>query len=78
MKKEEGMPSIVYWALWGIKSKRTAYIFVAICLILGFGLVIYGFKDSRFFYGSVFFISAFWYLYSIRWVDKNSTWKSNR
>ena len=76
MKKEKGMPDLVYWGLWGINSKRTAYVFVAISLLLGIGSVAYGFKDPRAFIGAIFFIATIWYIYSIRWVDKNSTWKS--
>jgi hypothetical protein len=74
MKKKDGMPELVYWGLWGINSKLTAYLYFIICLILGLASLFYGFKEPIFFSGVFLLVAAFWYYYSIRWVDNHSSW----
>jgi hypothetical protein len=52
----------------------TAYLYFTISLILGLASLFYGFKQPIFFSGVFLLVAAFWYYYSIRWVDKHSSW----
>lgn len=67
-------PLMVRLGLWGISSRGAAWSFVWVCIALAVACIGYGLVDARFFYGVLFFLSAYWYVYSLRWVDRNSRW----
>ena len=60
--------------LWGLPSRRAAWVFFWLSLALAVASVAYGFIDWRFFSGGILFFAALWYYLAIRWVDQNSTW----
>jgi len=67
-------PLFVQLALWGLPSRRAAWVFFWLSIAMAVGCVAYGFIDLRFFIGSILFFAALWYYLAIRWVDQNSTW----
>ena len=74
MEKKPDMPEIVYWGLVGINKKSTAFIYLFVTIFIGLFSLIGGFIDPVFFLGTGFFLSSYWYYYSIKWVDEHSTW----
>lgn len=74
MKKKDGMPDVVYLGLLGINSKSVAYGYLLLSLVLALGCLIYGFVKPIFFWGVPMVGAAYWYYYSIKWIDANSTW----
>jgi hypothetical protein len=74
MKRKDNMPELVYWGLWGIKSKGVALGFMWFSIVLAAGCFVVGYLRPKAFLGVLLLIAAAWYWYSIRWVDKNSTW----
>jgi hypothetical protein len=74
MKKVKNMPLLVSVGLFGINSKSTAYVYLFISLVLVIISVIMGMRNPIYFVGIGFLISAAWYFYCIKWVDKNSSW----
>ncbi|MCO7223560.1 hypothetical protein [Pleionea sp. CnH1-48] len=74
MKRKDNMPGLVYWGLYGIKTKVTALAFMALSVAICFVCIAYGFVEPVFFQGGLFAVPALWYWYAIKWVDNNSSW----
>lgn len=74
MNKKEGMPELVYIGLLGINSKKAAYAYAVLCIVIALGCLIYGFIEPLYFFGVPMVGAAYWYYYCIKWVDANSTW----
>ncbi len=74
MKKKEDMPSWAYWGLWGMNSRKVAFIFFIGTLILSLIIISVGImvKDYSFL---VFPLIPVWYWLSIKWADKNYAWE---
>ena len=75
-EKKKYMPELVYIGLLGINSKSTAYVYLAISLILGLVSIYLGFSQPKYFLGAFMFLATGWYFYAINWVDKNSGWEN--
>jgi len=76
MKQVEGMPSWVYWGLWGINSRKVAVIFLLIVSLLTLILVPVGVYFHEF--SSVLLIGGpIWYWLAIKWADKNLMWPAS-
>lgn len=72
MQRKDDMPDIVYLGLMGINSKMTAYIYLVVCVIAAIGSFVLGYPLL----GVLLVVAALWYVYSIRWVESNSSWDS--
>jgi hypothetical protein len=73
MIRKENMPALVYCGLWGIRTRVVAMGFLIASLVLT--LVIVPFAIGAEYYIFCFFVLVpAWYWYSIKWVDRNSTW----
>jgi hypothetical protein len=73
MKKADNMPPLVYWGLWGVRSRAVAVGFAVFSLVITLVIIPVAISIDDYF----LFIIAFaplWYWYAIRWVDKNHTW----
>ena len=77
MKRQENMPDLVYWGLWGINSRIVALTFQWFSVLLAVGSAIIGFFVPIAFIGVIFLAAAAWYQYAIKWVDTNSSWKTS-
>ena len=74
MQRKDNMPDEVYWTLWGINSRFTAWCYAIGCLLIAIGCGIYALWQPIYLYG-VFMVGASgFYIYAIRWVDKHSSW----
>ncbi|WP_028865360.1 hypothetical protein [Psychromonas aquimarina] len=73
MEKKDNMPLWAYWALLGIKTRKTAMKFFIGSLILSVVITIYGVFIKDYSLASLFFVPL-WYWISIKWVDVYSTW----
>ncbi len=62
-------PLWVKVGLWGLSSRPSVLVFFALSMLLATGLTIYWS-----WLGTGFYLSAAWYWFSMRWVDKNDTW----
>jgi hypothetical protein len=72
-------PVWVRIGLLGTRSRRSAWICVAVSLAIALASVALGLADRRFFFGSVILdvlmiVSTLGYYCSIRWVDRNGSW----
>ncbi|MCS7045984.1 MAG: hypothetical protein NZO58_06480 [Gemmataceae bacterium] len=67
-------PLLVWIGLWGLPTRRWAWLFVWLSLGLSAGSVALGFFHPLAFVGALFVIAALWYYLAIRWVDKHSSW----
>jgi hypothetical protein len=65
-------PILVRLGLWGISNRKTALIFMWLSLGLA---VILSVVSGQIAVGLVLSLAALWYLFAIKWVDKNHTWK---
>lgn len=78
MKRIENMPSLVYWGLWGIRTRSVAIGFTVTSVVLAAIIIpaAIHFNDYRYLF---FALVPVWYWYAIKWVDKNASWpeKSN-
>lgn len=73
MKASKGMPSWVYWALWGINSRKTAMRFFNVSLVFSVLVGLLGIIVKDWFLMSIVFMPL-WYWFSVNWVDKNGQW----
>lgn len=76
MKRQENMPELVYWGLWGINSRATALAYLWFCVIAAIGSMFYGFFNAWAFLGMFMLVAAAWYRHAINWADQNSAWKN--
>lgn len=67
-------PVMVRLGLWGLSNRASAWAFFWLSIALAVASVAYGFKDPRFFAGSLLVFAALWYYLSIRWVDQHGSW----
>jgi hypothetical protein len=67
-------PWWVRLGLWGISSRRFAWMFVWLSIALGVVCIAYGIWNRLFFAGGLSFLAALWYLLAIRWVDRHDRW----
>jgi uncharacterized membrane protein YphA (DoxX/SURF4 family) len=74
MKRKDNMPEFVYLGLVGINSKKVAYFYTILCIVIAALCLIIGFFNPWFFFGVAMLGAAHWYYYCIKWVDKNSSW----
>ncbi len=63
-------PLLVRLGLWGLKTRRSALVFMWLCII---GAVVLG--ALKFWLGPLLILAALWYWYALTWVDKNGGWK---
>ncbi len=76
MNKKKDMPEWVYWGLWGIKSRKTAWVFCWVCILLALvSMLLALFFERKIWAGGLLFLAAGWYWASIKWVDENSSWE---
>ena len=75
MKRTENMPSLVYWGLWGIRSRAVAVGFLMLSLLLTLLVVYVSVMLNNYKY-LIFVLAPLWYWYAIKWVDKNASWNS--
>lgn len=62
-------------SIMGVPGRNGLWVFVALSILAAFGCVVYGFWDSRFFFGMAFLLSALMYWLSVRWIDRHGSWK---
>jgi len=74
MQRCDQMPQLVYWGLWGLTTRRAAAAFMWGCVAVGAVSAIATVRHPQASCGVFFFLAAFWYWHSIRWVDNNSSW----
>lgn len=76
MKRKDNMPLLVFWGLYGIRSRASARGFMWLGVFLTFALVTHGVITGKGYQPSVllFSLAAAWYWYAINWVDKNASW----
>jgi hypothetical protein len=74
MKRQPNMPSLVYWSLWGINSRKLCQLCMAIALIVGIAGLLLG----EFIAGIAMFIAAYAYYYAMQWVDTHGSWEKSR
>ena len=67
-------PSLVRLGLWGIPTRKFAWVFVFLSVVLAVSFVAFGFLEPRLKIGGLFVFAALAYYLSIRWVDQNSSW----
>lgn len=75
MKNIHSFPMLVKLGLVRIKSRKIALVFFWLCILLGFISFFAGFINSKYFWGLIFLLAAWWYWFCIKWVDKNSKWE---
>jgi len=83
MQRKEKMPMMVYMGLLGINSRRMAWSFVWLCVVLAGVSLACGYLMKLGLAGAIvagFFAVAFvacagWYWYAIKWVDTHSGWE---
>lgn len=88
MIRKDNMPLMVYAALLGIKTRRTAMMFVWTCIAVAVGAfvgtIVLGIQ-----FGAAmtippavscfaFLACAAWYSHAIKWVDRNSSWDNKQ
>ncbi len=76
MKRADGMPPLVYWGLWGIRTRGVAMGFAIFSLILTI-IIIPAAVILEQYRLIIFALVPLWYWYAIKWVDNNSTWESS-
>ena len=76
MKRKDNMPLLVFWGLYGIKSRASAQGFMWLSVLLTLALVAHGILIRKAFQPSALLLSlaAAWYWYAINWVDKHASW----
>ena len=67
-------PLMVRLGLWGLPTRRAAWVFVGLSLALAAGCVAYGFVNPLGFIGGLLVFAALWYYLAICWVDRHSRW----
>ena len=67
-------PAWVRVGLWGIATRRAAYGFFGVSLLLSIASAVGGFVWPVLFTGGLLVIAALWYLLAIRWVDQHGGW----
>ena len=77
MRQTKNMPSWVYWGLWGISSRKTAMVYLAVSALLAAIIVPEGYMMGRYMLCSIL-IAPLWYWLSMNWIDDNGTWESER
>lgn len=73
MEKRAGMPSWVYWGLWGMNSRKVAFGFFVASVILTLIIVPLGIYIQDYVTLSVIGVPI-WYWFSIKWADDNAAW----
>ncbi|BBM82113.1 hypothetical protein [Candidatus Uabimicrobium amorphum] len=76
MKRKDNMPTMVYIALLGIRSRKQAWGFVWLAILISIVCFAYSFinKDALFF--TIVIFAAYWYFTAIKWMDQHSSWES--
>jgi hypothetical protein len=67
-------PIMVRLGLWGVSSRRAAWAFCWLSLVIAAGCAAYGFINPFGYIGGLMVFAALWYYLSIRWVDRHSRW----
>jgi hypothetical protein len=67
-------PWPVRLSLWGLPGRPSAWVCCWLCIAIAALCVLYGFIESRFYIGGIMAFGALPYYYSIRWVDRHSSW----
>ncbi len=75
MERRDGMPALVYWGLYGIKTRRSASVFMWACFVLGAVAITSTYTALRPPLGIALILAGFVYGYAIRWADKNACWE---
>ena len=76
MVRQDGMPALVYWGLYGLGTRRSAAMFMWGCLIVGVLAALASIRRVEHGWYTAFFLAALWYWYAMRWVDKHGSWES--
>jgi uncharacterized membrane protein YraQ (UPF0718 family) len=74
MERRDGMPALVYWGLYGIKTRNSAVAFMWICFALGAVAIFSTYTSLRPPLGIALILAGLIYRNAIRWVDKNAHW----
>lgn len=76
MQRRDNMPARVYWALWGVSSRRAAvgYLLTSMVLCLA-GLALYAW--TRHWVLLCLLIAPLGYVQAIRWMDQNEGWEKS-
>ena len=67
-------PLWVRLGLYGLRGRTSVWVFFWLSVVCGVAGIVYGFRDSRFFVGGLFFFAALMYWLTIRWVDRHGQW----
>ena len=68
------MPALVYWGLYGIKTRKSASAFMWVCFALGAVAIASTYTTLRPPLGIVLILAGLVYRHAIRWADKNACW----
>ncbi len=72
-------PVLVQLGLWGLPGRGWAWAFFWLCMAMAIASIPLGFLlHPVCFFGILMAFASVWYYLSIRWVDENSQWDSNR
>jgi len=63
-------PALVKLGLFGVKTRRSALTYMWVCVAFTVAALVF----QRWVASVGLLVAALWYLYSIRWVDKNNQW----
>lgn len=74
MKNSKAFPIYVRTGLFGINSKKIAYMYFWLSVVISAVSVIMGFYNKVYFFGVLFLLAALWYFLVIKWMDSNSKW----
>lgn len=77
MNRKQGMPSWVYWVLWGVVKRDHAMRLHWVCMLVGLISLMVSFSYGPAFCGVVFLLVGRWYWQAIRWVDMNGEWEES-
>jgi len=65
-------PPLIKLGMWGLTSRRTAFLYFWICFGLGLISLAVALVIPWALVGTVNFLGAWWYWAVIRWVDRNN------
>ncbi len=74
--EKKARPFWVRVGLWGLSTRKSAWVFVWLSLGIAIVSVAYAAvsADRRFLVGASLVVAALWYYASIRWVDRHGSW----
>jgi hypothetical protein len=67
-------PWWVKLGLWGLPSRRSAWLYFWLCVVVAGASAVLGFRNRWCFLGTPLLVSAYAYWATIRWVDRHGGW----